>query len=415
MKIQKLIISIVIIASPLLLFSDFVQGSGTYHYYLPYFTGQPGYWTGLGLSNCNTSQNANVTVRVYNQYGQLANTQSQVIRPDGQQSFLVSSGSSQEGWMFVSSNQPLTGLSSFGTTGAYNYMAEITLIQSTSKMLQVPHVAQNNEWDTSIFLCNPNSSSTTAILTFVNAQGQTNQPQSYSMSGMGSIKIDLSAVLGGVTAANGKVKISTTQGVAAFALYTNLKSFGRCYAGINAIEPERGDGGESCPVEIYPGSSCALIPISSSFSSVISLYGQPDNTWPDDTEWINYFAYPDSGIRGAVEDLNYDEVLDDNEPVIMVVVIPPYPGKTLECNGIGSSKNSILAEFGNCDESDYDPSVGMIELYYEGIIFSYDLPNKVFAIAVFDTSYFLDLSRGDQQFIGSGKIRSILKHFFRNS
>ena len=116
-------------------------------------------------------------------------------------------------------------------------MADITLIKSTSTTLHVPHVAQNGTWDTTILICNPNSSNNTVTLTYVDTTGTPSITKNYNIAGMGSIKVKLSNLLSGGTASGGKVKVSATRGVAAFALYSNLETGGECYAEISAVEP----------------------------------------------------------------------------------------------------------------------------------------------------------------------------------
>jgi len=92
-------------------------------------------------------------------------------------------------------------------------------------------------WDTTILICNPNSSSVTVTLTYVDRTGSAGTPKNYTIVAMGSTQIELSDLLGGSTASGGKVKITATPGVAAFALYNNLKTGGTWYAGISAVEP----------------------------------------------------------------------------------------------------------------------------------------------------------------------------------
>jgi hypothetical protein len=105
---------------------------------------------------------------------------------------------------------------------------------------------------------------------------------------------------------------------------------------------------------------------------------------PSDTEWINYFWYDELGISGAVTDENQDELLDDAEPLFMVIVASPYGGTTSQCNGIGSSRSGVEFEFGIYDYREYSSEWGgMLELYEEGIGFVYDSGDRVTAMAVF--------------------------------
>jgi hypothetical protein len=214
----------------------------TYRYYFPYYIEQTGYWTGVGLSNCSATQEATVTVTPYSQAGSALGgvlSSPTTLPADGQFRGVVSSGatSTVEGWMMVLSSQPLGGLCFFGTTGAANYMADITMTSTTATSLLIPHVAQNTIYDTILMICNPNGSAATATLTYVAPEGNSSTPVTQTIPAMGSVKVPLTMLVGTATAAGGKVKITSTQGIAAFALYNNLKSGGYCYSGIASVNP----------------------------------------------------------------------------------------------------------------------------------------------------------------------------------
>lgn len=213
--------------------------AATHRYYLPYFTERTGYWNGVGLSNCSTTQSANVTITVYAETGETRGETNLVIPPNGQQPAMVAStsGTVQEGWMLVTSDQPLGGLCFFGTRGASSYMADISLISSTATSLLIPHVAQNNDWDTYVLFCNPNATTNTVTLTFTSPEGITGAPHVYTLPAMASEQVSLSLLVGGGTTSGGKVTITATQGVAAFALYTDLNHGGTRYSGISAVNP----------------------------------------------------------------------------------------------------------------------------------------------------------------------------------
>ncbi len=209
-----------------------------YFYYLPYFTQGADNWTGVGLRNTNLSQNANVSVVVYEQNGNAGEPENKVLPPRGQDAFVVGSGLSGEGWIRVNSDQPLTGLCFFGAIGENSRMADITLISDLAERLHVPHVGQNFQWDTAIMICNPNDVSTTVTLTFMDKDGNTLTSQSYTIPANGSGKYAVAGLVGGAEYVNGSVEISASHGVAAFALYNDLKSGGSSYAGISAVNPD---------------------------------------------------------------------------------------------------------------------------------------------------------------------------------
>jgi len=98
-------------------------------------------------------------------------------------------------------------------------------------------VAQNAGWDTVVYVCNPNDSAATVDLTFVRSGGTEAANHEYTLPANGSGKYLLSGILGGSTCASGSLEIEASQGVAAFALYHNLKTGSRSYAGVSAVEP----------------------------------------------------------------------------------------------------------------------------------------------------------------------------------
>ncbi len=206
-------------------------------YYVPYFTSQTGYWTGLAVSNSNTSQAADISVTVYDKAGNSLTTESKTIAAMGQDAWVVGQGTSDEGWMRINSNHALTGLCFIGTTGTDNYMADIPFTQNLEKILHIPHVAQDAEWDTSVFICNPASLSQPLTITYYDKQGVPQTPYAITVPAHGSAAYPLSDIISG-HAAGGKVVIESYQGVAAFALYMNTMKGGNYYAGISAVAPD---------------------------------------------------------------------------------------------------------------------------------------------------------------------------------
>jgi hypothetical protein len=219
----------------ILFFPLFITGfsfAETHSYYLPYFIADPGHWSGVALHNCSSSASASVTVMVYDEDGNEITTENKTLLPRGQEAWVVGVGLNQEGWMKVNSDQLLTGLCFFGTG---DYMADITLIDTPLKTLCVPHVAQtSSEWDTTVLVCNPNDSSTTVTLSFVDTLGNVLYSDTDTILSNGSSQYKLFDLVEGSEQPSGSVEISASQGVAAFALYNNLKWGGYCYAGISA-------------------------------------------------------------------------------------------------------------------------------------------------------------------------------------
>lgn len=208
--------------------------AATHIYYIPYFLANSGYWTGVGLKNTSTTGAASVTVYCINKSGSLVSSQTKTIPSRGQAAFMMNPG---EGWVKIRSNQALTGLAFNAESGGNALMFDITLIPELSKTLHVPHVAQDAMWDTVIYVCNPHGTATTMYLTFVKSDGTVVTSKKYTLLVNGSGAYPLSGVVGGGSYASGSIEITASQGIAAFALYHNLKTGLSSYAGISAVAP----------------------------------------------------------------------------------------------------------------------------------------------------------------------------------
>ena len=210
--------------------------SAVYAYYIPYFLADSDYWTGVGLRNGSGTASASVTVYGMSDGGSVLGSQTKTIPAEGQTAFMMNPG---EGWVKVNSDQPLTGLGFVAMVHDDKLMFDIPFVSLPATTLYIPHVAQDATWDTTVFVCNPNGSTTTMYLTFFNAAGTVVKVQGYTLPANGSGKYPLSVFLGASASYDkGSVRITATQGVAAFALYNDLKSGGHCYAGINAVTHE---------------------------------------------------------------------------------------------------------------------------------------------------------------------------------
>jgi|GEM_PF-5898527 len=220
----------------------------TYSYYIPYYRGDDLYTTALALRNSSDTQVATVTVTIYDQDGTIIESELlpvSELSPSGQYAYNLRRDLQMEGWVQIDSDQKLTGFSwtakvSEVTQRMIN-MADITLIPELSTTLIVPHVAQSKNWDTTIYICNPNGSRTTVTLDYVDQSGDVLYTKDYSIPANGSGVYELLDLLDGDEAPNGSVKITATNGVAAFALFydTEKRADGSCYAGVNAVDPAK--------------------------------------------------------------------------------------------------------------------------------------------------------------------------------
>lgn len=204
-------------------------------YYLPRLAAGDGRWTGVGLRNLSSTGGAEVTLTGYGADGGLLLSEPRFLPARGQDALVVADGMTATGWIEVTSSQPLSGLSFVGDTGDDDHMADMPVTDTLSKKLIIPHVAQSWEWDTTVMICNPGAQAATVTLTHVTAAGQTAHVADYALPAGGSGEYPLADMLNGAEYGNGSLEITATQGVAAFALYTNAKTGGRSHAGVTAI------------------------------------------------------------------------------------------------------------------------------------------------------------------------------------
>ncbi|MBN2808874.1 MAG: DUF1566 domain-containing protein, partial [Deltaproteobacteria bacterium] len=229
---SHLIISIIFLftISPIAHFSP--PAEAAYNYYLPYLSTSQGDWTGLGLANGSKTNPAQVTITVYAQDGALKKSIPKTILTDGQQAFPITL-SSVKGWIFVESSQPLTGLAFLGN-GNPALLADIPFINQLTTQLVIPHIAQDETWDTTVLICNPQSQAVTVTLKHIAQTGVINNEKSFSLPAHGSIACQLAPTFATDNTLAGKICLFATEPIGAFALYSNIRSGGSYYAGINA-------------------------------------------------------------------------------------------------------------------------------------------------------------------------------------
>lgn len=221
--------------------SAIVYSEGDHDYYLPFFKSGNGVWTGLGLANQNQGESNQLQVTVYNNAGSSLATEVKNISAYGQDAFLVGSQINDSGWMWVNSHQPLSGLAFLGSWNSPSLMADIPFISELSSCLTVPHIAQDDTWDTTILICNPNSETVSVGLKYVDKAGVEQGIQNYNILAHGSGEYLLSTVFSAKVPLSGRVEINSSTGIAVFALYSDRKNGGTYYAGINAESCEQSE------------------------------------------------------------------------------------------------------------------------------------------------------------------------------
>jgi len=211
---------------------------GDYNYYVPYYSNNNGNWTGLGLANNDSATSALTRITVYDQNGTQLSSTRKLIAAGGQESLPVSSEQNSSGWLLVNSHQPLSGLAFIGLNSAQALMADIPFVKNMTDNMVIPHVAQDTVWDTSILLCNPHAFKSEVYFELVDQSGFSQGFESLELPAMGSREFTLASAFANASRKNGKVLITSSAAIAAFALYSNLKSGGSYYAGINAVTEE---------------------------------------------------------------------------------------------------------------------------------------------------------------------------------
>ncbi len=211
--------------------------TGYHTYYIPYVTAGGGHWSGIGLYS-GSHEPANISVEVRSQDGARVSAEDRVMGAGEQHSYVVGDGSAMEGWVRIISDHPLRGLSFSGTSGSDSHMAGIPLIPALSTSLELPHVAQDEQWDTVIMICNPNNTDTTLTVGFRSRSGREMPPsKAHTIPAHGSGKYHVADMLPDPAYGTpASTWIGSSRRIAAFAVYTNLKSGGKSYTAIALTE-----------------------------------------------------------------------------------------------------------------------------------------------------------------------------------
>ncbi|HPC04253.1 MAG TPA: S8 family serine peptidase [Syntrophales bacterium] len=212
--------------------------SYSYSRFIPYYSGLANQWTGVALWNPSTTAAVNVRILVYGASGNLLLEREETIPKKGQISQVLGTGTLREGWIRIEANGLVSGISFVGNSNLSAVMFDVPVTRLSSEKLRIPHAAQDDVWDTTLFICNPNDGPATVTLTYVNGQGTATATKIYSsIPAKGSLVYPAATLLGTAEATDGSIEILSSKPVAAAALFDNEKSGGSGRSCVGAVDP----------------------------------------------------------------------------------------------------------------------------------------------------------------------------------
>lgn len=309
--------------------------NATYNYNIPVFKPTPEYWSGLGITNLSTTNNTGVTVTIYNQAGTALTTEYQTIFANGQTNFLVGTKITTDGWIKVSSDQPLAGLNFLGEyesgTTKY-YLGDVPFANSLSTKILIPHVAQNDTWDTTILLANPNNSRAAVILTYTAKSGLPSTPYLITVPSNGSSEVSVGTITGSNSIKGGYVTITSDQGLTSFALYNNLKTSNYSYAGINAVDISAASTALDyflpvfkCQPDYWSGLGITNLSSTSSANVIVTVYSQNGAVLATETKDLPISGQDNFLVGESVQNDGWIKVSSD-QPLAGLNFLGEYDG-----------------------------------------------------------------------------------------
>lgn len=205
----------------------------TYQYYVPYFSSQAADWIGLAISNGSNTSEASVEIGLYGSDGEHIKDVYKTLSARGKTAFSVTNDDSIYGWLLINSDQPLAGCALIGHDSV---MADIPFVDSLYTDILIPHIAQDENWNTTVMICNPQASAVTVTLVNVNDDGDVvAQSSEITIAAQGSCNYTIGDLFGAGTI-TGKVYLQASDEITAFALYGDIEHDYHYFAGINAVE-----------------------------------------------------------------------------------------------------------------------------------------------------------------------------------
>ena len=313
-----------------------------YAYYVPVFKPGTAHWSGLGITNLSAASQAGVTVKIYSNTGNLLGTQTQTIPANGQASFVVGGSLSSDGWIMITSDQPLAGLNFMGQyngSSTDSFIADVPFAQEIYKEMVIPHCAQNSKWDTVVYTANPNSVSTEVYFTYYDQHGTNSPNHIVTIPAMGSVEIPVSTIGGSTDIKGGYVIVNSDTRIASFALYHNIKTGNSSFAGINATHSEGGAKAYYLPVfkpkpGFWSGLGITNRSMTHTANIAITVYNRSGSVLLTESKAILPTGQTRFVLGGALTDSGWIKVTSD-QPVFGLNFMGQY---------IGSSTNYYLAD-----------------------------------------------------------------------
>lgn len=193
--------------------------SGDYNYHLPFYDLSLNHWSGLALQNFFGRQ-ADIRLFTYDNNGNLISQENVQLPSHGQGAFNLTS-TTNSGWVKIASNCQLAGLAFIGgTTPSTIYDIDVKDESDLTDMFTTPHVAANDDWESTMMICNPSEVSTSIRFVYISTDGVTlAAPRTITIPRFGSAQVNLQDLFGKPLSGGAITFVSDPAWVTAFMLY----------------------------------------------------------------------------------------------------------------------------------------------------------------------------------------------------
>ena len=206
-----------------------VEPTYTHFSYFPYFSTSSNRWTGLALANDNDRSNS-VKVDYYAANADHLGSEYKSLAANGQ-GLVVVAASAPEGWVKISSTAPLKGLALIGEF-IPGTMYDIDLKNTLHRKFLFSQLASNEDWNSYVMVCNPNSSVASVTFKYYNSSGISKVQTTRSIPSNGSINYAISTFFHN-NFTDGTMVLESSRPVTAFLLYENESQNWK--AGLSAV------------------------------------------------------------------------------------------------------------------------------------------------------------------------------------